>query len=1224
MKKSYLFKFFVFAVIAAFVTVTSCKDYNDDINGLQNQVDKNGSAITALQTQLATLQTAATTAQTTADAAKTAAAEAKTVADAAKVKAQEAIAAAAQAKLDAIADATAQVDALKTFMVSELGKKVDQSKFDAALLVLNAKIEGIDEGLSELGDVVAGIDGRVIQNAKDIKDANEAITLLIKADQDLQIQLDALKLYAEATRELADNNKEAIEAAQKDVKDAQKEIADLWAQLTSDKAELLGLIGENSDAIAKLIEDLDATNQSIEDLKKEMKRELDAIKGDIGNIQGDIVQINDNIRSIEANLLSLHTLVVNRLTSITLASNAYVGGIEAIIFNSLQYAPMVADENAGIPTVYTLSTAALAEASYKFNPRSFNLANADYNYVDRTATILPGTRAAGSNWVQIEGAPVKNAAEGTVNFKLRRLNAHSTQPAEGKGNFIALEATLKGEAVDAGETGVVIAAKQELVWDNILDASKVRISDKATLISGGNDAHYPTTFAAAVTGKIWYEDMTYDKIYDLKSKVATCINSGDPHAAFDIEAYKLSYRFSVAASEYNITTGGTTTNQQTWIQLVDGNAGTFKAEDFSKEAIGRTPILKVELVDEAGNVVRRAFVKVKIGVKKSDDITVGTVHNLEFKCNNTQESYELSEQYIRENVYRVITNTQGQTSLSHEEFWNMYELDNSVVKKNNVVVPGFVSAPVIVDGDGGTGTATKKIVWTFKHDQIGLIGVGGATLVGSVTVRNKLASSEFPAKVTFQFTVNVKLPAFSLDKVENDIYWQKNGEDYVAYKVNVLVPENKQSPASECQFKTSLPQAYTRYNVTNTSTACVTSYFKVIQTTANGAVTTPVMPGVKIVGNDITLDKTNAAVKAALNSPLGLQALIAHIYVLENGDEVTVNEFLVNFIRPVNLNMPSDVTVVDAKTGGDVADFQWNGILTDWRGEAIISPEWTLVERSRSYWRYAYTPEFEWVDGHYVQITPASLNVEYGTVSFTVGSTPIEMYNGSATYQVQRRQKTGHGWSSWSDHQSPVTYSTAAPMSTHAEVDIYLESKRVALASTFNNTGNTEYRVEQVGTTTYTPVQVASGQLVEYTYVKSITYVPAVYDWVPGKFVVKPHVPTLMPTYPGTSNGQRVGDWEWTTFSWTIPQLDLGQYWFYYGPFSAITADFAHVTTNLEYNGYTLPSQVTLEQVGNTVKYVNVGAPIGYAYEIYIPVTVTYGWGTTSSVLTIKVNPVGQ
>ena len=1212
------------------MTFTSCKDYDDDISGVRDTANQNESAISALQTQLTTLQTAATTAQTAADAAKTAAAEAKTAADAAKAagdeakadaatakaKAEEAIAAAAQAKADAITEAKAEVAALKTLMESELAGKLDESVFDAALLVLNAKIEGIEDGLSTLGEQVDGIDGRVVENTAAIRTAEEAITALIAADADLQLQLDALTLYAEATRELADNNAEAIEAAQEDILAAQEEIADLWAQLADDKEELLGLIGENTSAIALLAADLEATNQSIEDLKEAIEDELDAIKADITGIQGDIADINTQILAINGNLASLHTLIVNRLTAITLASNAYVDGIEAIIFNSLKYKPMEAGENAAIPTTgYNLSTAAPAIASYKFNPRSFNLANADYNYVDRTATIIStGLRSAASNWVEIEGAPVKNAADGTVNFTLHRLNAHDTQPASGKGNVIALEATLKGDAVDQGETGVVIAAEQELVYDNILDANNVRIADKATLTTDGVDAHYPVTFADAVAGTIWYEDMTYDKIYDLKAKVATCAND-DTHAEFDIDAYNLKYKFSVASSAYNITTGSTTTNQQTWIELVDGDAGTFKAEDFNKEAIGRTPILKVELVDEAGNVVRRAFVKVKIGVKKSDDISVGTFHDLVFKCDATTASYELSEQYIRENVYRIITNTQGQTSLSHEEFWNLYEFDNASVIKNGLA--HTMTVPAIVDGDAGEGTATKKIVWNFTHTEIGSVGAGGATLVGSVTVRNKLASSEFPAKVTFKFTVNVKLPEFSLNKVENDIYWLKDGDEYVAYKVNVLVPESTTSPAWEAQFRTSLPQAYSTYTVTNSSTACTTNYFKVISTTANGVVTNPVMAGVQIDGTNITLDKSNNAVKKALNSPLGLQALIAHIYVLENGDEVTVNEFLVTFIRPVNLNMPSGVTVTDATTGGDVADFQWNGILTDWRGEAIVSPEWNRVERSASFWRNVYTPDFEWVDGHYVQLTDASLNVEYGEVEFTVGA-PTTLYYGEATYLFQTRLTS---WSEWTTQETKVF--TSGSYLTHAEVEADLEAQRAA-AETAYQVQFFQDRVLKSGDTRYRTETVQVGQLVKYTYVKSVTYVPATYEWVEGKFVEKPYTPESYPAYEGTTEGQlsNGGQWEWTVWTWNAWDWTPGQYWFYYGPFGNITADFNNVTTNLTYNGGQLPSSVTLEQVGNTVKYVNVGAPIGYAYEIYIPVTVNYGWGTTSSVLTIKVEPV--
>lgn len=49
MKKSYFFKFFVFAVIAAFVTVTSCKDYDDDISNLEEKIAGLSTTVTELK-----------------------------------------------------------------------------------------------------------------------------------------------------------------------------------------------------------------------------------------------------------------------------------------------------------------------------------------------------------------------------------------------------------------------------------------------------------------------------------------------------------------------------------------------------------------------------------------------------------------------------------------------------------------------------------------------------------------------------------------------------------------------------------------------------------------------------------------------------------------------------------------------------------------------------------------------------------------------------------------------------------------------------------------------------------------------------------------------------------------------------------------------------------------------------------------------------------------------
>ncbi len=57
MKKKLFFKFFLFAVIGAFVTVTSCKDYDDDISRLDTNLAAAKSSLEAAVTELNTLKT---------------------------------------------------------------------------------------------------------------------------------------------------------------------------------------------------------------------------------------------------------------------------------------------------------------------------------------------------------------------------------------------------------------------------------------------------------------------------------------------------------------------------------------------------------------------------------------------------------------------------------------------------------------------------------------------------------------------------------------------------------------------------------------------------------------------------------------------------------------------------------------------------------------------------------------------------------------------------------------------------------------------------------------------------------------------------------------------------------------------------------------------------------------------------------------------------------------
>ena len=1206
MNKKYLSVVLFGALLAASAgTFTSCKDYDDDIKGLQEQIDKSGSTITDLQTQLTTLKAAADAAQATADAAKTAAAEAKTAADAAKAAgdqakadaatalaaAKAAEAAAAQAKADAIEEATKQVEALRNSMQAAIDKKLDVTAFEEASKLLGARIDGIEAGLSNLKN------GAVKENTEAIKSAQDAIEALQSADEDFATTLKELDEYVKITLEAKiDVNADDIKAAQDDIKAAQEDLDALWKKISGGEGSLEDLISKNATAIS--------------DLKDAIEDELDVIKGDIKNIQADIKKINGQITAINQNLAGLHTLVVSRLTSISLAPDLFVDGIEAVRFTSLQYSPMdVKDENASIPAKsYQFSTAALATASYHFNPASFKLENADYGYIDRTAEVVETTRAiAASKLVEIVGKPEANPVTGTVEFQLLRLNSHTTQPELDRTNLIALQATLKGDAIDQGEKNAVITSPYVAVYDNILAAEDVRIADKGTLFEGGNAAHYATTFDACTKEDPRYET-PYDQVFDLKELVATCLNNENVstgHDEFPIEKFKLSYRFAVATTDFNLEEGKTETNQQKWIKCNDTEKGLFQAEGFNPEAFGRTPILKVELVDEAGNVVRRGFVKIRFTAEKQPDFTVGNkAEELVFKCADTEAEYTITEEYIRENVYRKITDGTN-IGMSHETFWNTYDVSTAVasVKKNGKLVTD-VDFPKIVAGATNVGTATKKVVWSFKHGQLGAIGAAGSQFVANITVKNKLQSSKYPDAITFEFTVNVKLPKFSLETVKNEQYWQTIDGDMKFFKVNAEVPDTPEDPADGCLIHQELNLAYTTYNLKGFTNNCVTDRYVVTKTYSDGKATSKVLAGVKISGKTISLDKNDATVKSALNSAGGLQASVAHVYTLASGDQITVNEFMVNFIRPVSLNMPSGVTLTDAIDGGDVANFQWNGLLMDWRGNAIVSPSVVETEDITGYWKKVCTTEYEWVPEHSYVKTPASLNVTYGKVDFVTAS-DLTMYSGTAKVNYWKPGTS-------TDQVIEKSYSVGA-MLTQAEAMAMLEVQE--------REGTPDGYISFGSTYNFTEIPVIKGSHVEYTYVANIDYVPAEIVLVPGEHVAKKHDDTPKPEVDGDSYGQKSGCWEWTKAIFSSSEINLGQYWFYYGEFSDVKLDISRVTTDLKYNGGQLPAKTTLVQVGNTVKYVNVDSPIEYAYKIFIPASVNYGWGTLSSTLTITVNP---
>ena len=922
--------------------------------------------------------------------------------------------------------------------------------------------------------------------------------------------------------------------------------------------------------------------------------------------------------------------VTFKLSSISFAPDNFVDGVEAVVFNSLVYADWTKLEETkeSLADEKKLSTAALATASYHFNPSTFNLDNATYQFIDREANLISRAGATATDLFTVEEGPVANIEDGTVDFKLRRTNVPTTQPEEKDINIVALQATLDESILSEAEKGsnVVITSPYVEVYDATCEQEDLFISDAATIKEGAN-AHYALTVTAAQAEKPRY-DVVYDEEFNLAEKVATCLfnDENNTHNVFDTEGYKLSYRFYVANTPYNVTSAGTTTNQQTVIECVDAEKGLYKVpEKVKKEAIGRTPILKVALVDENERVLRYGYVKVNMVAEKSDDIVAPKEFNLTYECENTPAEYELDEEWMRENVYRKIESSRGDISMSHEEFWNTYVWAESETKITKNGDPFTMSAPQVIDGVPSQGTATKKVVWNFTHGELGIIGTG-SVYKATVVLNNKLASSEFPAKVTFELIVNAKLPAVSGEFSEQKIYWDLDANNNpVAFRSNVNRPDDINSPATDCLFETRLGDAFASINVKD-APKCVAKYYRVASTSPVGLNDGVIIRGTNADDQIIGLDKTDDNVKKALNSKDGLSAVVEYVVQFESGDVVPLKTFTVSFVRPLQLNMPVGLSVIDAKTGGDVVDFEMNQLLTDWRGYSVYAPDQEIQDVNRPYWNKVCTPHFQLIPGWNEVISPAKWNVEFDIIHVETGINELWGTRGTVTFEWAYTKTTPDGMGTVSGTTTttqtieiPAEYMTAADAEAAFSAamgdpnDYMPTNEQIGLEPGYGAT------ISFKGMSSRSlPYSEQVNSVVDVKVIKSMEYVPAVIETHDPVFVPTPC--NEKPSYEGTEIGQTVGCWQWTDKVVSETVNVPGAYWNFYGPFGELTLDIDNATTDLD-NGGKLPSNITLVQDGYTVKYENIGTPVSRIYHITIPASINYGWGTATDDLVIEVNP---
>ena len=314
-------------------TFVSCKDYEDDIKDVQEQVDANkaecAAAIKALQDQATALQSALATAQSTADAAKKAAADAQTAADKAAAAAQQA---AAEAKEEAIAKALEEVNALKAWVESQ--NYVTEEGLAEALLPISAKIAAIEESLDQ-----------IIVYMQENLEANIQIALknIMALQEDLAIQQATLDKYAAILEELGNADAELwaeLTSTREELQQAvsalnvllEDEVGALWAELTSTREGLQETLTSLKNIVDENYEDL---NAEITTTREGLQEALTALNNlvdlKIGELSAELTEeITTTREGLQEAITNLNNLVADNTANIEDLQNE-VGSIYAAI-----------------------------------------------------------------------------------------------------------------------------------------------------------------------------------------------------------------------------------------------------------------------------------------------------------------------------------------------------------------------------------------------------------------------------------------------------------------------------------------------------------------------------------------------------------------------------------------------------------------------------------------------------------------------------------------------------------------------------------------------------------------------------------------------------------------------------------------------------------------------------------------------------------------------------
>ena len=636
MNKKKIFGYLFMGLLAAGATgtVTSCKDYDDDINNnksaiqaLQSDLAK---AKTDLESEISSLKTQLETANGTLTALS------------GKVDANTADITKAKSDIAGLESRLATAESALTSINTTLALKADQKALEDSCASIYGKLESVTDGL-----------GRKLKSEKDDR---------VAADADLQQQIDALN-------KLIGN----------------------------------GSVDDAKTVYEKLLADVQALQEKTQDL-------------DVEALTSQLQGLSNSIDKINANINVLNVLLEKSLRSLVFIPQSYYWGVEAtkLLYLDFDYVDDEAwisdmnwdkkeakgyDDDTRYATAEGTKVLTFA-ATYHMNPSSAKLddkttkvsvESGDLDYVKDTRAAAAGFSVkswAAENGVLTVNLDVKDPAKIKSVKDNQMITNFATKvnvaTKNDKDTTITSDyATLYTEKVSDLKLALTNNEVNKHLFPN---AAKSELSPCE--VSGTSYGHLMQTVNEASKKFDAQVFCNWDQILDLRTLVETHYKNVDKKfAKLDESTFNANFKyvFTLTAlykgnnatdesAHAAIASDGYTFRPQA--PTADGKQAAYGSDQVRAQEVGRTPVVRVTLVDkQTGKVYDYGYIRIKIVDEKESPVQVdksisyqGADYAYNGECTPNGWSFATKWYITEQDLYKEL-------GLTREEFEKNYTLD---------------------------------------------------------------------------------------------------------------------------------------------------------------------------------------------------------------------------------------------------------------------------------------------------------------------------------------------------------------------------------------------------------------------------------------------------------------------------------------------------------------------------------------------------------------------